>query len=185
MDTTNHRYPFVSRRVGLCMARKPKVQTRLPEDTHERFEEYREAHELTKADATRRLVEAGLDAEADQPVTDGGYRLSRDEHPWVGPLASFGYDTARFGLYSLAVSLVAILVPGGAVSWFGVTLSAETAALFLSLFTLGAIVGAAMIVASVAALLALEYFMHPAEAPLSQYLPQLRKWREHKAALDT
>ncbi len=159
------------------MGRKPKVQTRLPEDTHERFEKYREARDLTKSDATRRLVEAGLDAEADQPMTDGGYRLSRDEHPWVEPLTSFAADTNRFGFYSLIVSVVAILIPGGAVNWFGASLSVETAALFLSLSRLGVIVGAAMIVMSTAALLALEYLMHPAEAPLSQYLPRLQKWR--------
>jgi hypothetical protein len=52
------------------MSRKPKVQTRLPKDTHERFEEYREARDLTKSDATRRLVEAGLDVETDRDNTE-------------------------------------------------------------------------------------------------------------------
>jgi hypothetical protein len=45
------------------MGRKPQVQTRLPEETYEDFEKYRDNRDMTDAEATRTLMKAGLDAE--------------------------------------------------------------------------------------------------------------------------
>lgn len=42
------------------MPRKPQVQTRLPANINERFEEYQEDNDLTQADAARQLITAGL-----------------------------------------------------------------------------------------------------------------------------
>lgn len=44
---------------------KKKYQTRLPADTAEDVDEYRDEHEISQAEAVRRLVSAGLKAEAD------------------------------------------------------------------------------------------------------------------------
>jgi hypothetical protein len=45
------------------MGRKPKVQTRLEEETYEDFETYRDSRGLSDAEAARDLIGAGLDAE--------------------------------------------------------------------------------------------------------------------------
>lgn len=41
---------------------KEVVSGRVPADTHERFEEYREERGISKSDAIRRLIQSGLDA---------------------------------------------------------------------------------------------------------------------------
>jgi hypothetical protein len=45
------------------MARKPKVQTRLSPDVKEQLDSYQDSRDITQAVATRRLIEAGLEAE--------------------------------------------------------------------------------------------------------------------------
>jgi hypothetical protein len=40
-----------------------RFQTRLPADDADRVEEYRAAHEISQAEAVRRLIRAGLEAE--------------------------------------------------------------------------------------------------------------------------
>lgn len=45
------------------MAEKQALTARMPQDTYERVERYRERKDLSKSDASRRLVEAGLEAE--------------------------------------------------------------------------------------------------------------------------
>lgn len=49
------------------MGRKPQVQTRLPEETYEDFEKYRDNRDMTDAEATRTLMNVGLDAEPIDP----------------------------------------------------------------------------------------------------------------------
>jgi hypothetical protein len=39
------------------MPRKPKVQTRVPEDLHERIEDYCDENDVSKSDAARRALE--------------------------------------------------------------------------------------------------------------------------------
>lgn len=82
---------------------KKTISVRVPPDTHERFEEYREKNsgdeedggELSKADAGRRLLERGLDLEG--------------EHSALPPL---GQQLVSTGDYLL--KLLAVFVVGGA-----------------------------------------------------------------------
>jgi len=48
------------------MARKDRYQTRLDSDHAERVDQYRDDHDLTQAEAVRRLILTGLDAEEGQ-----------------------------------------------------------------------------------------------------------------------
>jgi hypothetical protein len=83
----------------------PRVQTRIPEDDYERFEEYRSERDISQSEATRRLVRAGLEAEeadgdlggeADGMAVAGINQFARD---WGGVL---------IGLVILAVLLFEI-----------------------------------------------------------------------------
>lgn len=52
------------------MARE-KYQTRLPADTAEKVDEYRDEADISQAEAVRRLIEAGLEVERDDgEITD-------------------------------------------------------------------------------------------------------------------
>ena len=53
------------------MARE-KYQTRLPDDTAKRVDAYNAEHGITQAEGVRRLIQAGLEAEADDEDTDDG-----------------------------------------------------------------------------------------------------------------
>ena len=46
------------------MARQ-KYQTRLPADMAEKVDEYRDEHDISQAEAVRRLIDAGLEVERD------------------------------------------------------------------------------------------------------------------------
>jgi len=43
----------------------PKYQTRLPTDDAERLDEYADEHDISEAEAVRRLIRLGLEVEAD------------------------------------------------------------------------------------------------------------------------
>ena len=44
---------------------REKYQTRLPADMAEKVEEYRDEHDISQAEAVRRLIDAGLEVERD------------------------------------------------------------------------------------------------------------------------
>lgn len=50
------------------MGRNPQVQTRLPNDTYDRLTEYQEDNNISQSEATRRLIQSGLDAETDDVI---------------------------------------------------------------------------------------------------------------------
>lgn len=92
------------------MARE-KVQTRCDPDTVESIETYADDREISKSEATRRLLRVALDAEGyDSPVSVGGENIER--------LAKReGYVTARMnptirliGGILIALALLALFV---------------------------------------------------------------------------
>jgi len=44
---------------------RQKYQTRLPADMAEKVDEYRDEHDISQAEAVRRLIDAGLEVERD------------------------------------------------------------------------------------------------------------------------
>ena len=44
---------------------REKYQTRLPADMAEKVDEYRDEHDISQAEAVRRLIDAGLEVERD------------------------------------------------------------------------------------------------------------------------
>ena len=159
-----------------------KVQkaTRLPKDQAERVEEYAEERGITEADALRRLIRIGLDEEEDKPIiTDGGQYLRPDEHPWVDPLIRVSERLSLYGTVLVTLAFIVPLVPTISVGLFGITPGTETVALFLSLAALLGVPGLIFGVGSIVGLLALEYLMHPTEAPFRRYFP--RTWPDHES----
>lgn len=55
------------------MTQKEALTARMPPDTYGRVMDYREARDLTKSDAARRLIESGLDAESAQTRSEPQY----------------------------------------------------------------------------------------------------------------
>jgi hypothetical protein len=90
------------------MARKPKVQTRLPNDTYDRLTEYQEERDISEADATRRLIETGLDAADADDSLRGQFTDTQAINRTVRRRVPIEF--ARF----LVVGLAAYLGAGGA-----------------------------------------------------------------------
>ena len=166
-------------------------QARFPDDFAERVHKYRKDRHMSKSEAVRHLVRRGLqEEEPDEPdeleeaianaepdaqelIADGGY-LSRNEHPWVAPLAHMAERSAFFAILLMFLGVVSLSIPGGAIEWFGAELTATGAALALSLFVHLMVPAFALMVVSFVCLGILEYLMHPAEAPIRRYFP--RTW---------
>lgn len=86
------------------MAEKKNVTLRVPRDTYEDFEEYRQQHgDISKADAGRRLLESGLH--------------SKEEPWWFTPLANVGSGLTVVAIASLVVNLTTPYIPIGTVAW--------------------------------------------------------------------
>ena len=49
---------------------REKYQTRLPDDTAKRVDAYNAEHGISQAEGVRRLIQAGLEAEAEDDETD-------------------------------------------------------------------------------------------------------------------
>ena len=81
------------------MARE-KYQTRLPDDTAKRVDAYNAEHGITQAEGVRRLIQAGLEAEADDEDTD-------DENTYRAAQKATIYFVILAGL--LTLNLVATL----------------------------------------------------------------------------
>jgi hypothetical protein len=79
------------------MGRKPKVQTRLEEETYEDFETYRDSRGLSDAEAARDLIGAGLDTEP----------LRVDE--WDQTYSQMMAPVQKFGGAIVGVSILVIL----------------------------------------------------------------------------
>lgn len=73
------------------MADKQALTARMPPDTYSQVMDYRQARDLTKSDAARRLIESGLDAEQ-----------SPDSPP--------GMDLLIAGLSALLAAVVALAI---------------------------------------------------------------------------
>jgi len=126
---------------------KKTISIRVPPDTHERFEEYREENTpdaeeetLSKADAGRRLLEAGLDVEAErQKIADGGFSDEQREEmrAVVGDRVDAVHRTLQLQNVATAVGIVYIaavaggLLVGGSAVVFGVLVLAAFATSFL------------------------------------------------------
>lgn len=93
------------------------LSTRMPDDTYERFESYRQDENLNKSSAGARLIERGLDWETGE--------LSAEKAD-NRPLADVFRD---MGLASLAFTVVATFVSP---EWVVVTLGVVAAALLVS-----------------------------------------------------
>lgn len=103
------------------MPEKKTISGRVPADTWERFEQYREAHDLNKTDAMRRLLEDGLDA------NKVGIGEQEEEDVEVGPLTHsedwFQQQFESSFLYMLLTApatLALLLAFGGAQFYFPV-----------------------------------------------------------------
>lgn len=93
------------------MAEKQALTARMPPDTYRRVEKYREARDLTKSDAGRRLVEAGLDAEKGETSTTAPSDLTLVLlSALLGAVLGFGMLT--HGLFGVAVLLAAAAIGG-------------------------------------------------------------------------
>jgi hypothetical protein len=104
------------------MPKKPTLSGRVPEALEERFETYREHHDLTKSEAMRRLLEAGLDSEERGSTFSELTRTeewARDKlESWVPIALVTGSATA--GLFVIFMGLVEIFnVPITPQSTFG------------------------------------------------------------------
>jgi uncharacterized protein involved in cysteine biosynthesis len=94
---------------------KPQVGGRIPHDVHDDFEEYREELELSKSDALRRIVEAGLEEKQDE--IEPGY--------WFWDvLAEYMWGVARFMTAFLILAAIiqfyTTFIPAVAVGVFAV-----------------------------------------------------------------
>jgi hypothetical protein len=158
---------------------KIQKSTRLPKDQADRVERYAERRDITEADALRRLVRVGLDEE-EQVATDGGWTVK--EHPWTEPLIEIGESMARYATLAMLACVFAISIPGGAIRWFGIEPTAETTALFLSLFLQLFLVGVGFLFVAGVCIATLEYLMHPRDAPIRRYFPST--WPDHDTETD-
>jgi hypothetical protein len=158
-----------------------KIQkaTRLPKDQADRVQAYADRHEISEADALRRLIRVGLEEE-EQVVTDGGWTV--DRHPWTEPLIEIGESMAGYSTFAMLAAMFALSIPSGAIRWFGIEPTPETTALFLSLFLHLFLIGAGMLLVSAVSIAALEYLMHPRDAPIRRYFPHT--WPDHDTDAD-
>jgi hypothetical protein len=158
-----------------------KIQkaTRLPKDQADRVERYADQHDISEADALRRLIRVGLEEE-EQLATDGGWTVK--QHPWTEPLIEIGESMARYAVLAMLAGIFAVGIPGGAIRWFGIEPAPETTALFLSLFVQLALVGFGFLLVALVCIGALEYLMHPMDAPIRRYFPST--WPDHGADAD-
>lgn len=95
---------------------KKNVTVRVPEDTYARFEEYRksESGEISKADAGRRLLESGLNAEQSPDTPPGMDLLIATVAGLLGAVIALAILT--YGITGAAVVAVAIVV-GFGIAW--------------------------------------------------------------------
>jgi hypothetical protein len=114
----------------------PKYQTRLPPDHAEQVDEYADERGISKAEAVRRLIVAGLDtttAEADN-VTGTGGDAAADKEERTRKLGQLG---ERFMLTGIGFAFLAAFVLIGstaAITQFGLT----TGTFGISIITWGA-----------------------------------------------
>jgi predicted DNA-binding protein len=163
------------------MTDKEMVGVRLPPDTLERVQRYADDHDLSKSDALRRMIEKGVDLEEaglavaasqktnqeeeeKEAIADGGF-LRLSDHPWIDPIINVVDYSALFGMILMASTLLSVLLVFPLVEWMGVTGLAVWVGAFYALFVLGTM----MVIVSVVGVLALEYLMHPSEAPIRRY----------------
>jgi len=96
---------------------KKTISFRIPPDTHDRFEEYREQRssgedKLSKADAGRRLLETGLEVEAQDTSNQRGQSESSGGRP-SGVIGSLLHDARQSRGTHLGIALILLTLHFG------------------------------------------------------------------------
>lgn len=94
------------------MGRKPKVQTRIPQDTKDQLEAYCEEHDISQSDAVRRAVENvyGVDPAADVEGSMGAPSVTENPTVALSFMLSFLGGFIAMSAFALGVGAAALFV---------------------------------------------------------------------------